>query len=366
MANAHDEDIRDVDRDATAPVDEPVPDAVAEPVDAVVDAEVVDGDVADEAVVLEGELVDDASSDAESDDVEAEPDARPSVHGRLAKPHKAKPDGPAHAPRKKHRPGFVRRIVLAIILFVLAALLICTGLFCWQKWMRFDDAADIQGVWKVQATGDTIVFDGRDLKLTKGISYEYRINDQDKVITYSFGEYAGGGHYYFSGDRQTLIIIDGDERLDTLAEVGFLPNDLVENDDANDNKTVLAKVSSDTSAEPSGTATGVAAGRTSGEREYVVKPEPSSSSSSSKKKSHSTKSEDDEEDAEHRGFVDEDGDGYDDETDLDYEEFLEYQESLNADENADDEDAELDGDTADEDESDADEWDGENPDDEEA
>ena len=280
-----------------------------------------------DASVVEAEAVPDAVVEAEEADaevVEAEPveAKRPSVNGHLAKPKKKKAKEPKA--RKPINAKRVRHVICGIIVAVLVALLVGVGLFCWQKWMRFDDSADIQGVWKVQSTGDTIVFDKRNLKLTRGISYEYRLDANEKAITYVFGELSGGGHYYFSGDRQTLIIIDGDERLGTLAEVGFLPEDLVNNDDATDNKTVLVKVSDDTTAEPSGTATGVTAGVAPGEREYVLKPEPSSSSSSSKKKSSSSSEDDDEDlDEENRGFVDQDGDGYDDETDLDYESFME-------------------------------------------
>ena len=373
MPNAHDADIRQDTPDAPAPGDAVV---VAPNVDVdarteVIEAEVLDAEDADKAEPMDpdaGDELDAELVEGDSEDADATAGARPSVSGRLAKPHKTKDADAKHARRKERRPGFARRVALGIIVALLAALLVGMGLFCWQKWMRFDDAADIQGVWKVQSTGDTIVFNGRDLKLTKGISYEYRLDEQEKTITYSFGEYAGGGHYYFSGDRQVLIIIDGDERLGSLAEVGFLPEDIVENDDANDEKTVLVKVSDDTSAEPSGTATGVSTGKTMGEREYVVKPEPSTSSSSEKKKSKSTKSEEDEEESDKdRGFVDEDGDGYDDETDLEYEDFLEYQQSLQDEDKADDEDAEDEDEGASEDEeADVDaEWTGEADDEEE-
>lgn len=314
----------------------------------VVDAELVDADSEDgkpaagetaseapQASIVDAEVVEAGPAGEEGGGDSAEdPGAgnRPSVHGRLAKPRKRKrgkdvetgdADGELGG-RKKADPAKVRRILLVAVMAVLAAILVVAGLFCWQKWMRFDDAADIQGVWKVQSTGDTIVFDGNKLKLTKGISYEYELDAGEKTIAYRFGDLAGGGHYYFSGDRKMLIIVEGEERLGVLAEAGFLPAEMVEHDDANDDKTVLAKVSGDTSAEPSGKATGVAHGGKTGEREYVVEPEPepsSSSSSGSKKSSSSHKDEEDDEDAEHDGFVDEDGDGYDDYSGLDYEEF---------------------------------------------
>ena len=325
------------------PVDAQVETRVAA-VDAVVEAEVVeDADAIDAEVATDDGAIDDETAEGEAGE-----DARPSFKGKKAKPRKEKAPK-EKKPRKPRDPKRARHVLMAVIVAVLALILVGTGLFCWQKWMRFDDTADIQGVWKVQATGDTIVFDGRNLKLTRGISYEYRLDTDDKTITYQFGELAGGGSYYFSGDRQMLVIVDGDERLGVLADLGFLPGKLVQDDDADDNATVLAKVSGDTSAEPSGTATGVSMGASTGEREYVVKPEPSTSSSSKKKKSKSSSSEEGEE-GEHRGFVDEDGDGYDDETDLTYEEY--FDEYLADDEESEDEegDEELDEDSDGEDE----------------
>ena len=353
-----------------------------------------------EEAAVEAELVDDALNAANAPvdadvvvDAEAvEESGRPSVsqkdkqraHARakkdapdsegeskeLAKP--TKPKKPKKE-RKPANPHTVRRVIFAIISFVLILALVAVGLFCWQKWMRYDDTADIQGVWKVKSTGDTIVFDARKLKLTKGISYEYRLDTTQKTIAFNFGDLEGGGHYYFDANRDVLVIIDGDETLNLLAEVGYLPSEVVENDDPADAITVLSKVSDDTKAEPSGTANGVSAGGATGEREYVVKPEPSSSSSSEeKKKSKSSRSEDEEDDeSEHRGFVDEDGDGFDDYTDLEYEDFMEqmgHEDAEDEDSDSDAEDEESDeeysdgesddqGDYADEsDESDDGEW----------
>ena len=345
MPDMHDNQNLD-DAATTVPAEVVVP-----ATDEVLDAELVveEAPTAKEEEGATAETADE-TSDEEAESAEGQ---RPSFHGHKAIPHAHEQKAKRKRKPYKPNPKLIRRVLLGLIVAILLAILVGTSLFCWQKWMRFDDTADIQGVWKVEATGDTIVFDGRKLKLTKGISYEYRMNTDDKLIAYTFGELEGGGHYYFSGDRTKLIIIDGDERLDAFAEVGFLPEDLLEHDDATDNKTVLTKVSDDTSAEPSGTATGVSTGHAAGEREYVVKPEPSSSSSSSSEKKKS-KSSSESEDDESRGFVDEDGDGYDDETGLDYDEF---RESRNADDSddAEDEGAEDDSDDAEDDSSEGDE-----------
>ena len=312
------------------------PEDVAAADSAEVPVEVEGTEAADAAAseddAVDGEVVEGSSSEKETP-------ARPSVKGRRVASHKAAgkaDDGePDSAPKPKH----VARVVGIVVAVLLVLALIAVGLFSWQKWFRYDDSADIQGVWKVQSTGETIVFDGRDLKLTKGISYEYKLDTDAKTITYTFGELAGGGHYYFDVDHDTLIIIDGDATLGLPAEAGFLPDDLVNSTDAAENTTVLVKVSDDTNAEPSGTATGVSGGSGTTERVYVsqeeVEEESSSSSSSSKKKSS------DDEDSENRGFVDEDGDGYDDETGLEYEDFMAEREDA-ADDEADEEDADYD------------------------
>ena len=312
-------------------------------------SEVVDATVVEDDAAVDADVVVDAESAEESGRPSVSEKDKQRAHARAKKDasdpgeesEESAPQEKPKKPKKERKPAnprTVRRVVFAIISLVLILALVAVALFCWQKWMRYDDTTDIKGVWKVQSTGDTIVFDAHKLKLTKGISYDYRLDTDQKTIAYSFGDLEGGGHYYFGMERDVLVIIDGDETFNLLAEVGFLPSEVVENDDPADAITVLSKLSDDTKAEPSGTANGVSAGAATGEREYVVKPEPSSSSSSEKKKkSKSSRSEDeDDEEREHRGFVDEDGDGYDDYTDLEYEDFMEQI----GDEKAADEDAE--------------------------
>lgn len=249
--------------------------------------------------------------ETEDDSQATPPEGEKSVNGER-RPEQGEPDEwfeeeaprerliPFPAPPRKrftlHRMG--RRILGAVILLCVVGCAVCACLFCWQKWWRFDDEADICGSWKVVATGDSIVFDSRELKLTKSISYDYRLDTDAKTITYTFGQMEGGGHYYFSGDRQTLVIIDGDETLGLLAEAGFLPERVIANDEASDNRTVLTKLSNDTTAEPSGNGNGISRGNTNqGEREFVMWPDPVSSSSSGSKSSSSSRDRDNDEDA---------------------------------------------------------------------
>lgn len=178
---------------------------------------------------------------------------------------------------------------LALVAMVFLLIIAGTALFCWQKWWGADDYEDIKGVWKVEATGDTVVFDAHNLKLTTSISYEYRLDTQAKTIAYSFGTLEGGGRYYFDTERERLLIVEDGQDLGLLANMGFLPEDVLAADTADDAITVLAKVSSDTAAQPSGRGSGLAGANAShGEREYVVAPDPEPSSSSSSKRAKSS------------------------------------------------------------------------------
>lgn len=254
----------------------------------------------------------DAVEDASPDSSHEDHDGAGSKGEGAAEKGTADASGQATRAASRRR---ARRIVIGIIVGVLAVAIVAAGLFCWQKWLRYDDASDIRGEWRSASTGGTIVFDGRDLKLTKGISYAYELDTDEKTIAFSFGELSGGGRYYFNDARDTLIIVEGGGKLGLLAEIGFLPEDLLDGEGADEGVTVLSKVSDDVDAEPSGTAIGISGGSSSGEREYVAPSAPSESSSSS----GSSRDEDDDSDS--AEFVDDDGDGYDDETGLDHDEF---------------------------------------------
>ena len=294
----------------------------------ILDAELVEEDessAADgDAAAADGDAANTAGEDGDSEsDAQASGKKRRSVRDAQGKQGK--------------RP---RRILLICVAALLAVALVLAGLFCWQKWLRFDDTADIQGSWQVQEGGESIVFDGRDMKITKAISYEYRLDTEAKTISYQFGELSGAGHYYFSADRQTLVILENGEQAGLLAEAGFLPQELLDRA-GEDGVIVLTKLSDSADAEPSSNATGVS-DATTGEREYVGQQVPESSSSSAsgsssgshKGSSSSSSSSSSDTDDSNRGFVDSDGDGYDDESGLDYEDFMAQRES--GDEDSDD------------------------------
>lgn len=93
----------------------------------------------------------------------------------------------------------------------LVVLLVAAALLSWQRWLRFDDARDIQGTWQVVgASENALITIGADrIQITDDVAYAYELDSAEKTLALSFGVYSGGGHYWFSGDRQTLVFIDG-------------------------------------------------------------------------------------------------------------------------------------------------------------
>lgn len=104
-----------------------------------------------------------------------------------------------------------RRIVLVLTVVIVAAIAVAVGLFTWNRWYRFDDRADMQGEWYVVGTTVPVTIDESSIHLTDDVTYQYEINPQDKTIRYTFGPMEGQGRYWFSDDRQYLVITDGDE-----------------------------------------------------------------------------------------------------------------------------------------------------------
>ena len=96
--------------------------------------------------------------------------------------------------------GAVLAVVIAVALFV-----------SWGRWWRYNDAADFQGQWFAQGTDGTAVvtIDDTAIHLSGEVSYSYAIDPTAKTISYDFGTMHGQGRYWFSDDRNTLVIIDG-------------------------------------------------------------------------------------------------------------------------------------------------------------
>lgn len=98
----------------------------------------------------------------------------------------------------------VKRIILVVVAVVFV--LVCAVI--WNLWFRFDDAADIQGLW-ASSDGASVFIDGHDLHLSDDVAYAYSLNTTAKTIDYTFASASGHASYRFSADRATLVL---DER----------------------------------------------------------------------------------------------------------------------------------------------------------
>ena len=64
--------------------------------------------------------------------------------------------------------------------------------------------------------------DPENPRVTNDVVYQYELNTQDKTIRYTFGPMNGQGRYWFSDDRQYLVITDGDQFTSTGTAVDDL------------------------------------------------------------------------------------------------------------------------------------------------
>ena len=104
-----------------------------------------------------------------------------------------------------------RRIAVVVAIALILALAVGAFLFTWNRWYRFDDHADLQGQWYVVGTTVPVTIDDGSIHLTDDVTYQYEIDTQSKTLKYTFGQMEGQGRYWFSDDRQYLVITDGDE-----------------------------------------------------------------------------------------------------------------------------------------------------------
>lgn len=163
------------------------------------------------------------------------------------------------APRK--RAGGRRRWPWYVALGVLAVLLVAAAGFSWDRWLRYDDARELQGEWQVDGTTRVVVVDGASIKLTDDVAYAYTIDPTAKTIEFTFGGMEGSGRYRFSADRSQLVVMEGSSysALSTLFEdIGWMWDGLVRlvqgqapvQPEAGEGVTVLARVSHDAAAQP--------------------------------------------------------------------------------------------------------------------
>ena len=102
-----------------------------------------------------------------------------------------------------------RRTVVAVTAVIAVIIVAAIAIFAWNRWGRYDDRVDVQGQWYVVGTTTPVQIDETTIKLTDDVSYEYAIDQNEKTIKYRFGTMEGQGRYWFSDNRQYLVIADG-------------------------------------------------------------------------------------------------------------------------------------------------------------
>lgn len=106
---------------------------------------------------------------------------------------------------------------LVLLIAVLAIALILGAILGYQRWGIHDDATDIQGTWAISgemASGydvATIRITEKTIILDVDTTYVYTLDSGKKVIDFAFPpmDLEGQGHYRFSEDRNTVVIVDG-------------------------------------------------------------------------------------------------------------------------------------------------------------
>lgn len=93
---------------------------------------------------------------------------------------------------------------------VLLLIALVAGVFSWDRWLRYDDAAEFQGEWQTHGTTAVVVIDGERIRLSEDVAYSYTLDTSAKTIAFTFGNMEGAGRYRFSLDRSQLVITDGD------------------------------------------------------------------------------------------------------------------------------------------------------------
>lgn len=174
---------------------------------------------------------------------------------RTAPADKGSPRRRSSLPTRRRRwPRRVALVLIALILIVVAA-------FLWDRWLRYDDAYDVQGEWQAQDSTKIIVIDEASIKLTDEVAYPYTLDSTAKTMSFTFGAMSGSGRYRFSADRSQLIITDGS----SYSTVSTLLEDIVWTGDtlvrviqghepeypSGDGVTVLARISRNAAAAPS-------------------------------------------------------------------------------------------------------------------
>lgn len=130
------------------------------------------------------------------------------------------PKPAAEGKQKRSAKGVRKKIFAAVGIVFIAAFVVAAvvaGLWAWNAWFRYDDAADIQGGWNTGNPAVSVTIDATAIHMPDSVDFAYTIDTREKTISFSFGELSGGGSYEFSEDRTmfTITELDGSQTVFT-------------------------------------------------------------------------------------------------------------------------------------------------------
>ena len=160
---------------------------------------------------VEDEGASESTQKAESDSPFASQDAsafsRSSDTYSAHKKHEV--SNPSSRDKKPHN-WSTTHIVMIVVAALLVAALAVGGLFFWDRYLRYDDAADFQGTWYFQEGAVEVTVDEAHIHLPEDLHYAYTLDTWAKTISLSFADLTGGGSYEFSDDRSSIVIREGE------------------------------------------------------------------------------------------------------------------------------------------------------------
>lgn len=130
-------------------------------------------------------------------------DAAEATDAKPGKPGKPSKRASVRAIRKP------KHLALWIAAAIVALIVIAVALFSWDRWLRYDDAADLQGQWHIADSANVVTIDEGSIHLTDKEAYAYAMDSGAKTLTFTFGDLSGQARYRFSADRTQVAIQDG-------------------------------------------------------------------------------------------------------------------------------------------------------------
>lgn len=188
-----------------------VVDAASDGGDSASSAQEADSEDSDNADASQGTPASEADGPTPFDDADA---AEGEAESDFEAPESARPSK-RKSVRRVQKP---KRLGLWIAIAVVVLIAVAASLFAWDRWARYDDAADFQGEWHVADSANTVTIDGESIHLTDKEAYAYTMDAGVKTLTFTFGDLSGQARYRFSADRTQVAIQDGEfGAMDTLA-----------------------------------------------------------------------------------------------------------------------------------------------------